>query len=260
MEYLGSTIEAIAVEKLAIAKPHSILVTGPLQPSVLELAEGVARDLGIEHRAFGRDYSVDARRAVGGWELDIHGAESTYPEVSIGVHGRHQTINAAVSVVAVEALLGRALDGSAVIEASAAFAAPGRMEPVATAPLVLIDGAHNADGFAVLEAALNEEFPTTRWVLVLGVMGDKDVEAMVDHVSQRVDAIVATQIASDRAVPAADLARRVAAVTDVPVEAVEDPVAAVRRAMELAGSDGAVLVAGSLYMIGQVRSAVAPGG
>ncbi len=258
MEYLGSTVEAIAVEKLAIVKPNSILVTGPLPPSVFDLAEGVARDLGIEHRAFGRDFSVDAHRVVGGWQMEVEGAESPYPDVAIGVHGRYQTINAAVSVAAVEASLGRALDGSAVIEAGLGFAAPGRMEPVASQPLVLIDGAHNADGFEVLEAALGEEFPNTRWVLVLGVMGDKDVETMIDHVCERLDAVVATQIHSDRAVPAADLAHRIEMVTDLPVEAVGDPVSAVQRARDLAGPDGAVLVSGSLYMIGQVRSALAP--
>ncbi|MGA7269566.1 MAG: Mur ligase family protein [Acidimicrobiia bacterium] len=257
MEYLGPTVEAIAVEKLAIAGPGSILVTGPLVPAVEELAQGVAADLGIEHRAFGRDFSVDAKRAVGGWRLDVHGAESSYPDVVIGVHGRHQAVNAAVSVAAVEALLGRALDPSAVVEACAAFTAPGRMEPVASDPLVLIDGAHNADGFEVLEAALSEEFPTTRWVLVLGVMGDKDVEAMMGHVRDRIDAVVATQIVSDRAVPAAELGRRIEEATDLPIEVVTDPARAVERARQLAGAEGAVLVTGSLYMIGQVRSALA---
>lgn len=260
MEYLGPTIEAIAVEKLAIAGPNSILVTGPLAPSVQALAKNRAADLGIEHRAFGRDFSVDARRAVGGWHLEVHGAETTYPDVVLGVHGRHQTVNAAVSVAAVEALMGRGLDGSAVIEACAGFTAPGRMEPVASDPLVLIDGAHNSDGFEVLESALGEEFPTTRWVLVLGVMGDKDVEAMIGHIGQRIDTVVATQIASDRAVPAVALARRIEAATELPVEAVEDPLAAVERARRLAGPNGAVLVSGSLYMVGQVRAELAGAG
>ena len=134
-EYLGTTVEQIAVEKLAIAGPGSILVTGDLPEPVVEIAAATARDLGIEHRAYGRDFSVDARPAVRGWHMDIHGAETDYPDLLLPVHGRHQTHNAAVAVAAVEALLGRRLDEEAVGEAVASFTAPGRMEIVAASRL-----------------------------------------------------------------------------------------------------------------------------
>lgn len=255
VEYLGPTVEAIATEKLAIVGPEAILVSGPLPPTVFTLAEEKARQLGIQHRAFGRDFSVEATRAVKGWHLDVHGAEDDYPGLVLPVHGRHQTINAAVSVAAVEALLGRRLDPEAVGEATAAFDTPGRMEAVAGEPFVLLDGAHNEAGFETLEAALDEEFPTTRWVLVLGVMGDKNLEAMIGHVAGRLDAVITTTVPEDRAVPAADIAARVAPLVMVPVEAIGDPVSALEVARQRAGGDGSVLVSGSLYLVGVVRQA-----
>jgi dihydrofolate synthase/folylpolyglutamate synthase len=255
-EYLGTTVEAIAAEKLAIAGPDSILVTGPLEPAVAGAAAETARRLGIEHRAYGRDFSVSARRAVGGWAVDIRGAEDEYGEVVLGVHGRHQTVNAAVSVAAVEALLGRGLDVEAVRESGAAFTTPGRMEPVATGPLVMLDGAHNAEGVGVLARGLAEEFSSVRWVLVLGVMGDKDVEAMVAALGDRIESVVTTAAQGERAIPAAELAGRVAAVLSVPVEAGGDPPAALEVARSLAGEEGAVLVTGSLYLVGEVRAAM----
>ncbi len=253
-EYLGPTVEAIATEKLAIAGPGSILVTGPLEPSVAELAAATARRLGIEHRAYGRDFSVEARQALGGWIVGIRGAEDEYDDVVLNVHGRHQTLNAAVSVAAVEALLGRGLDPSAVAEAAAAFTTPGRMEPVATGPLVLLDGAHNPEGMGVLARALAEEYSLMRWVVVLGVMGDKDVESMVRALAGRMESVVTTAAAGERAVPAAVLAQRLAAVVDVPVEAGGDPASALAVARGLAGEDGGVLVTGSLYLVGEVRA------
>lgn len=254
MEYLGTTIEAIATEKLAIAGPGSILVTGPLPDAAFDLAVSVARDLGIEHRAYGRDFSVDARAAVGGWQIDVHGAEDSYPELRLPVHGRYQTVNAAVAVAAVEALLGRRLDKGAVDEATSAFTAPGRMEIMGREPLILIDGAHNPAGFAALSGALEEEFPTTRWVLVLGVMGDKDVEAMIDHLKGRVDSVIATAVEGDRPMPATELVQRIMPRVQVVVEAVGDPTAALEVARQQAGSDGAVLVAGSIYLAGAIRA------
>lgn len=258
-EYLGNTIEAIAQEKLAIAGPGSILVTGSLPPEAAELARQAARTLGIQHRAFGVDFSVEATMAVGGWVLDIHGAEADYTDLRLNVHGRHQTINAAVAVAAGEAMMGRALGREAMTEAMATFTTPGRMEPILVEPLTVLDGAHNVEGFATLESALAEEFPTTRWVLVLGVMGDKDVEAMVRAVSERLEAVVTTAIDDERAVAAAELASRVSGLLYVPVEVMGDPAQAVRLARSLAGADGAVLVAGSLYLVGEVRAALGGG-
>lgn len=255
-EYLGATVEAIAAEKLAIAGPGSILVTGALEPPVADVAVATARELGIEHRAYGRDFSVDARRAVKGWQLDIHGAEGDYPDILLPVQGRHQTVNAAVAVAATEALLGRRLDAGAVVEAAAVFTTPGRMETVANEPLVLLDGAHNSDGFAILAGALEEEYPTTSWVLVMGVMGDKNLEGMLGHVRERIESVIATTPPGDRAVPAATLASRADGVVTVPVEAIADPLRALEVARQKAGSDGAVLVAGSLYLVGAIRASL----
>lgn len=259
-EYLGTTVEAIAAEKLAIAGPDSILVSGPLEPSVFEIAEQTARTLGIQHRAYGRDFAVDARRAVKGWQIDIHGAEADYEGLHLPVHGRHQTVNAAVAVASVEALLGRRLDREAVAEATVVYDTPGRMEPVAGEPLILLDGAHNSGGFRTLEAALAEEFPTTKWVLVIGVMGDKDLESMVGQVAGRLEAVIATSVGGERAVAAADVADRIARLVPLPVEAVGDPTAALEVARQRAGGDGAVLVAGSLYLVGAVRKAARANG
>lgn len=255
-EYLGTTVEAIAAEKLAIAGTRSILVTGALEPAVAEIAAATARDLGIEHRAYGRDFTVDIERAVKGWHLDIHGSEGDYPDIHLPVQGRHQTVNAAVAVASTEALLGRRLDSDAVVEATSVFTTPGRMEMVASEPLVLLDGAHNSDGFAILSDALEEEYPTTRWVLVLGVMGDKNLEGMIGHLADRVESIIATSPPGDRAVPAATVAVRAKAVVGVPVEAIADPLRALEVARQQAGSDGAVLVAGSLYLVGGIRSSL----
>lgn len=258
-EHLGATVEEIAAEKLAIAGPDSILVTGPLPESVFELAADTARRLGIEHRAFGRDFFVEARPAVGGWHLDVQGAEEEYRDIHLPLHGRYQTVNAAVAIAAVEALLGRRLVPEAVAEAAASFSVPGRMEAVASEPLVLLDGAHNPAGFMALDQSLAEEFPTTRWVLVLGAMGDKDLEAMVDHISGRVESIVTTSPAGERAIPAGDVAARVMPRVQAEVEPVGDPQAALKVARQKAGSDGAVLVAGSLYLVGEIRTAIAAG-
>jgi dihydrofolate synthase/folylpolyglutamate synthase len=253
-EYLGHDVATIAGEKVAIAGIGSILVSGPLPEPALEVAEARARELGIQHRHYGKDFSVlDAERAVGGWMTTIEGAEETYEDVFLPLHGRYQLVNLANAVAAAEALVGRKLDAESVQTAAAAATMPGRMEPLASNPLILVDGAHNADGMAVLAESLEEEFPTIRWHLVLGVLGDKNVEAMMERLAPRVDQIVVTAPHSGRAIDPETLAERVRRLVDVPVLVADEVEAAIDMARADAGPGGAVLVAGSLYLVGEVR-------
>jgi dihydrofolate synthase/folylpolyglutamate synthase len=116
----------------------------------------------------------------------------------------------------------------------------------------MIDGAHNPHGMAALAAALEEEFGSIEWVAVVGAMRDKDL-AMFEALEPSLEHFVCTEHPSERAVPAEDLARSLKGSVTVPVHVEPDPIAAVAHARDLAGDDGGVVVAGSLYLVGDVR-------
>ena len=138
-------------------------------------------------------------------------------------------------------------------EAAEAATVPGRMEVVSKHPLVMLDGAHNADGVIALAQALEEEYPTTSWQLILGVMGDKNVEAMIGTLAPLLAGVITTAPTSERAIPVAGLAERVRPLVDVPVLEADEVDQAIDMARAEAGRDGAVLVAGSLYLVGEAR-------
>lgn len=254
-EFLGEDLAGIAAEKLAIAGTNSILVTGSLPDEALEEANRRARELGIQHRRFDKDYGIETyERGVGGWLVTIRGAETTYDDIFLPLHGRYQLDNLAMAVAACEALVGRKLDTEALRDATAVATAPGRMEPLAASPFVMVDGAHNADGVRTLVEALQEEYPTIKWHVLFGVMGEKNVDLMIELLEPVAASIVTTAMDSERALPALQLADRVTRVLPgIPVlvsETVEYGLDMVRAE---AGAEGAVLVTGSLYMVGQVR-------
>lgn len=258
-EYLGDTVEAIAREKLAIVEEGSVLVAGPISEPVLEIAEEICTARSAELRLYGRDFRLDsALKGVGGWQLDIEGTQGMYEEIFLPVHGRYQTINFAVAVAAVEALTGRRLDSEAVIDAATVVTNPGRMEQLEFNPPLLLDGAHNADGFAALVTSLAEEFPTTRWVLVTATMEDKDLHGVYAGFVPNLLAVVATQVESSRAKTAADLGAGLQPMAgDTPITVVADPGAAIEHARSLVGPGDGILVAGSLYLVGAVRALLA---
>lgn len=254
-EFLGEDIRGIAAEKLAIAGPRSILVSGPLPDEALDEANRTARELGIQHRRHEIDYAVESyERGVGGWLVTVKGAEATYEDIFLPLHGRYQLTNLAIAIAASEALVGRKLDKEALDDAAAVATAPGRMEPLASSPFVMVDGAHNADGVATLVESIREEYPTTKWQILLGVMGEKNVGLMIENLGPIAAGIVTTAVDSKRAMPAVELATKAAQTLEgVPVLASESVEFGLDMARAEAGAEGAVLATGSLYMVGEVR-------
>jgi dihydrofolate synthase/folylpolyglutamate synthase len=97
-----------------------------------------------------------------------------------------------------------------------------------------------------------EEFPTTKWTVVFGVMGDKNVEAMLESLKPVSELVIVTAAHSDRAVSPAALAVAVEGV-GLPVRVAPSVEAALVMARESAADEGSVLVTGSLYLAGEIR-------
>ena len=256
MDYLGDTIAAIAAEKLAILDKGAILVTGELSDEALAVAGEVAPAAAGWFR-WGAEYGIgDLHQSIRGWLVDVEGVFGAYEEIPLSAHGRHQVQNFTVAVAAVEGLLGRELDLDALRVAALELTLPGRMEVVRRSPLVMLDGAHNPGGAEALADALSEEFPTTRWHLVAGAMADKDVAGILEPLRGLVTgAAVSSARGTARALGPEAMASEAAAL-GVPVtthETVEDALAAATE------TGDPVLVAGSLYVVGEARTALGIG-
>jgi len=253
-ELLGPDHAAIAGEKLGIVKPGATLVTGDLPAEALAVAESVSSELDVPHLRFGDAFAVaDATVAVGGWIVDVDGVHGRYGDLFLPLHGRHQTLNLATSIAATEAFFGRELSTDDVAEAVSSITMPGRLEVVGRDPLVLVDGAHNPDGFEAATDAAAEEFFPERWVVVLGAMADKDLAGLVDHLVGFADEVVTTAVDNPRAATPDHLAEVVAA-AGLAVTAEADPERALAMARERAGRSGGVLVVGSLYLAGRLTA------
>jgi dihydrofolate synthase / folylpolyglutamate synthase len=224
--WLGPTVTDIAEEKLAVVRDHATLVlAGDLDPEAVAVAERVA----AEHQATIVHAPVDAGEPL-------------------RARGSFQRHNFALARAAAEAFLGR-LDEHAVRRAAAEVEVPGRMQAVGERPLVILDGAHNPAGAAALAEALPELVEGRRLVPVIGVLDDKDAAGMLRELLPLADSVVFTRSANPRSLSPGTLVTLAAQLGGPPAEAVADPRAAVERARELAGPDGAVVATGSIYLI-----------
>ena len=254
VEFLGPTIEGIAGEKAAIVKQDGTLVTGPLPPDAKSAVAERVRQTDANWMASGSDFAVtSATVAVGGWQCSIAGVFGEYEDLFLPIHGRHQVDNLATAIAACEMFLGRALDTSSLLFAIGAMTSPGRLEIVRRRPMVLIDGAHNAQGFRGLASTLDAEFPALPWKLVLGLRGQRSASELVAPLAGMVSQVYAATADDAAAVDALVVAEDAAATLGVPAAAFESPELALAEAIADAGVEGGVVVAGSLYLAGDLR-------
>jgi dihydrofolate synthase / folylpolyglutamate synthase len=255
VEFLGPTRLEIAEEKAGIVKSGAALILGETDDAVQApfLDRGAARVLVRD-----RDFAVTENRvAHGGRLISLETPEARYDDVFLSLHGAHQADNAVVAVVAVEALLDRALPADLIAEVLGQARAPGRLEVVGHSPLVLLDGAHNVAGAHALREALAEAFPAASRTLVVGLLREKDPPEMLEALgAPEADRLIACEPPSPRARPAtevADAARNLG-LPDANVDAVPDVGAALHAAVATTPPDGQVIVAGSLYVVGAART------
>jgi dihydrofolate synthase/folylpolyglutamate synthase len=143
------------------------------------------------------------------------------------------------------------LDEAAVADAAAHTRVPGRLQIVAREPLTLLDGAHNPDGVAALVESLAEPFAAGRspLVAVVSILDDKDAAGMLKALLPVCDALVCTTSHNLRALPAPTLQSLARQLDGPPADLVGDPADALEHARKLAGPEGIVLAAGSIYLV-----------
>ncbi len=267
-DMLGDTVEEIAAEKAGIVKPGGFLVSAAQPPEAAQVLLERARELGVPFRFGGIEFGVESRAtAVGGQVLTVQGLAGRYPEVLLPLFGAHQAENAALAVAAVEAFLGggdRELDLELVRTGLGAAESPGRLELARTAPPVLLDAAHNPHGLRAAAAALQESFTFGKLNLVVGILAEKDVEEMLrgllDEYEEHATEFWFTRSSSPRAVDPQELAELAVDLgfpEDVvhAVPTLDDALAeAVQDAADRPEFDGAVLVTGSITVVGEART------
>lgn len=257
---LGSTPAEVAEEKAGVIKDGAVVVSAEQEEAVARTIAEAARRREAQLVVAGRDFGIEDRRlAVGGQYLDLRGVTGTFEEVYVPLHGAHQAGNAVCALAVVEGFLGFAggIDPTIVREAFAAVRSPGRLEVVRRegfAPVIL-DGAHNLAGAQALAAALETEFAVRNRVLVLGVLGDKDVEAIAATLAPVAAHVIVTEPPSGRAASSDRLEKSVRA-AGASVEVTPDIATAIEAASGLALDEDAVVVTGSLYTVGAARAAL----
>lgn len=251
---LGTTCAAIAREKAGILKPGVPAVVGRLPPEAAVVIHEVARERGAPLFSAPADLGAEIVSVTeSGTIAHIRTPNRFLHEVRLRLLGRHMAENAALAAAAVE-ILGP-ISGEAIRAGLAEAWIGARFQVLRGAPTVVVDGAHNPDAIAALEATLRDVYPAVRPVVVFGALRDKDVAGMIAGIARFATALVAAPCGSPRETPPEEIGR-MAAAAGLWTEVAPSATAALMAARRRAGEGGLVLVCGSLYLAGAILGAL----
>ena len=252
---LGATPAQIAAEKAGIIRPEVPVVSGVAPGEAATVIERVAE------RCEAPLVRAD-ERAVLRWLGDgpdgMRFTAEVEPwgrlELGCPLHGRHQLANASTALATLSVLIesGVEIEAEAVVDGFARARWPGRLEPCPGEPRLWWDGAHNPDGFHALAQAWAQDLafapPAT---LVLALAQDKDVDGIAAELLpwMKSSRLLATQSRNPRAMPAAELGRRLAA-AGLEATVLPDVAAALDEAL-VAEAKGRALLCGSLFAVAE---------
>jgi dihydrofolate synthase/folylpolyglutamate synthase len=254
VELLGTRLAAIAGEKAGVMRPGVPCLIGAVRPAAARALRAAARAVGAPALWLERECSwAITGHDTRGVRLDLATSRARYPGLRLGLLGRHQAHNAALAVLAAERLgdLGLPVAPAAIRAGLAAARWPGRCEYRPGRPALLLDGSHTDGSARALAELLAELFPTRRIALVFGALRDKRVGAMAAALFPRAATVHLVRPPEERGLEPAELLRRVPAGLRARCSAGGDLPAALAAARRSAGAGGLVVVAGSLFLVGE---------
>ncbi len=256
---LGPSLSEIAFQKAGIIKPRIPVVTTADEPQVIDVIRTVAAECHAPLRMVDRDFrwTRDDGKPFETPLVHVQIANRDWEEFPLGLFGRHQGANAAATVAAIECLreAGIRLADSAVATGMRDVVWPARMELLSRRPVVVLDCAHNVASMRALVETVGTSFPVTgRRSLVLSASSDKQIPEMLVELASAFDAFHLTRYRSNpRSADPETVADMLRTLGKSSISIHDTPEDAWRAARQLAGPNDGIVVAGSVFLAGELR-------
>ena len=245
---------SIAAEKAGIIVEGKPLILGNPEEDVLDLFASENPEPIFQ---YGKDFLVeDSLPAVGGQVISVKGIFGVYEEIFLPLYGNRQAQNAALSLATAEVFLEGIIPEEVVEDAFAQLVIPGRLEVLSRGPVVLVDGAHNKDSANHLAETVNDVFPESRRILIVGTLEPHSPQEIFTELKAiSPELVIVCRAPSPRAISPEEL-EEVAMGLGLDVERAESPYEATLQALRIGDEEDLIIAAGSFYNISEIRRAV----
>ena len=247
--YLGPDELSIAREKGGIIKPRIPVICGKVSEPVTEVLQEIARLRESPAYFLGTSFSFLLKNES---LFDYIGIKQNLSGLALALRGRHQLANASLALAALELVN----EYFPVPQVALRYGLetvqwPGRLELISERPLVILDGAHNPEGVRALADALIELRQGRKIKLLFATMADKEWQLMLEILAKLADEMIFTRVSMERSADPELLAKNIP--VPIPSRVIQDSQTALAALLDRAQPDDILVVAGSLYLLGEVR-------
>ncbi len=252
---LGDTVEQIAAEKAGIIKPGIPVVSNVSDPAAAKVIAEKAYRQGCLFTDASKIKPKHTEEFLGGSLVDLEIMGTDYSGVEISMTGQHQISNLTAALAAIELLRKQRIiriNRSDLYRGLKQAVQIGRFEILSKEPYTILDGAHNEAGAMALAEVMTKYFARDRVLMICGILADKDVDGILDNFTRISSHFIACEPVSDRKLDAGSLQAKIQErLCECTV--VASPKEAVAAAENIKEDYDAVIYAGSLYLIGEIR-------
>lgn len=258
IEYLGNTLEDIAMEKAGIIKENSNVVIYPQAKEIIDVIKKEAK------KKNSLIYEVDSNN-ISNIKTDLSGQVFSYlktdvfnlPELKINFLGNHQLLNTLTVLQTLEIIknLGYKITEKSIIEGLASCRYAGRFEVISKNPVIILDGGHNINGIESFSKTIIENFNDKKIILFYGMLRDKNPESVLGYLVPLSKEIYTLTPNSPRAMNAVEMAELIKKNFGKDVKSLNNMYEVI-NILRNVNKDDIVAFVGSLYMIGEVRTSL----
>lgn len=255
---LGDTIPKIAYEKGGIIKENGTAIVYDQSNEAKDVIKEICKDKNANYIEVKFD-DIDIKKSdiySQVYNATIMGER--YEDLEIKLIGDHQVNNSILALSVIKYLVdtkGLEISEENIRKGLINTKWPGRIEKIKEMPIFIIDGAHNEDGAKSLAKAIDKNFKGKNLTMLIGMLEDKDIDGVLEILMPRFDKVIVTTPDNPRAISSELLKEKISKYVANVVEKkeIED---AVNYTLENSNEDDVIISAGSLYMIGAVRTIV----
>ena len=253
---LGDTVAKIAYEKAGIIKENGVVVVYDQSDEAKNVIKDICKEKNAKYIEVKFDDINIKKSNINSQVFDCTIIGQRYEDLEIQLIGDHQVNNSVLALSAIEILNQLKhlnINKDDIRRGLINTRWPGRIEKILDRPTFIIDGAHNEDGARSLAKAIEKNFKGKKATLLIGMLEDKDIDAVLEILMPYFDKVITTTPDNDRAMNCEILKEKISKYVDnvISKENIEE---AVNYTLKNAKEDDIIISAGSLYMIGTVRT------
>ena len=255
---LGDTLGKIAFEKGGIIKENCTTIVYPQKYEAGQVIKNICKENRSKYIECNFNDINIKQSNINLQKYDCFINKKEYKDLEIKLIGEHQVKNSVLALNVIDYIndnLGLNISEECIRKGLAQTSWPGRIEKIKENPMFIIDGAHNEEGAESLAKAMDKYFKDKNKVLIIGMLEDKDISSVLDILIPRFNKVITTTPDNPRSIDADKLKKKI---EEYNIDVISKPKIneAVEYALQNTKKEDVIISAGSLYMIGNVRSII----